>query len=219
MKPFGSAGFRSFLFCGPSDQTPCEPRLRLERRFSGELGAELARKGTPIAPFCRTGPTAKVFFGVRIAGKGGLDMRTNYETDVVAWASEQARLIRAGRFDLLDCEHIAEEIEDVGKSEQRELANRMAVLLAHLLKWQFQPELRGTSWELTIKNQRHRIVRRLEKTPSLKACLNDSDWWADAWGDACEAASAETGIGLEKFPEACAWSIDSEILCESWLPE
>ena len=52
---------------------------------------------------------------------------TDYETDVVAWASEQARLIRAGRFDLLDREHIAEEIEDVGKSEQRELATRMAV--------------------------------------------------------------------------------------------
>ena len=70
-------------------------------------------------------------------------MGTDYETDVVAWASEQARLIRAGRFDLVDREHIAEEIEDVGKSEQRELATRMAVLLAHLLKWQHQPERRG----------------------------------------------------------------------------
>jgi len=48
---------------------------------------------------------------------------TSYETDVVAWSSEQARLIRAGQFDQLDLEHIAEEIEDVGKSEQRELAD------------------------------------------------------------------------------------------------
>ena len=54
-----------------------------------------------------------------------------YEDDVVAWASEQARLLREGRLDRLDIEHLAEEIEDVGKSEQRELANRMAVLLAH----------------------------------------------------------------------------------------
>ncbi len=53
-----------------------------------------------------------------------------YENDIVAWANEQARLLRAGRFDLLDLEHLAEEIEDVGRSEQRELANRMAVLLA-----------------------------------------------------------------------------------------
>lgn len=77
-------------------------------------------------------------------------MSTRYETDVVAWASEQAKLIRAGRFDLLDLEHIAEEIEDVGRSEQRELANRMAVLLAHLLKWQYQPERRGVSWTRTL---------------------------------------------------------------------
>jgi hypothetical protein len=50
-----------------------------------------------------------------------------YEDDVVAWANEQARLLRAGRFDLLDIQHIAEEIEDVGKSEQRELATRADV--------------------------------------------------------------------------------------------
>lgn len=145
-------------------------------------------------------------------------MGTKYETDVVAWASEQSRLIRAGRLDLLDLEHIAEEIEDVGKSEQRELANRMAVLLAHLLKWQFQPERRCASREITIKNQRHRIARRLEKTLSLRVCLNDPDWWADAWGDACETASIETGRGMEQFPPECAWAADSEILNNDWLP-
>jgi hypothetical protein len=49
---------------------------------------------------------------------------------------------------------MAEEIEDVGKSEQRELENRMAILLAHLLKWQYQPARRGASWQKTIKVQR-----------------------------------------------------------------
>jgi hypothetical protein len=68
-----------------------------------------------------------------------------YATDIIAWASDQARLLRTGRLDRLDVEHLAEEIEDVGKSEQRELASRMAVLLAHLLTWQFQPQRRGVS--------------------------------------------------------------------------
>ncbi len=54
-----------------------------------------------------------------------------YENDVIAWAEEQSGLLRSGQFDLLDIEHIAEEIEDVGKSEQRELANRMALLLGN----------------------------------------------------------------------------------------
>ena len=60
-----------------------------------------------------------------------------YDQDVAAWAAEQARLIRAGRFDQLDIEHIADEVEDVGRSERRELASRMTVLLAHCLKWRF----------------------------------------------------------------------------------
>lgn len=72
-------------------------------------------------------------------------MGTSYEVDVVAWASEQAALLRAGKLSDIDIRHIAEEIEDVGKSEQRELASRMAVLLAHLLKWQYQPGRRGSS--------------------------------------------------------------------------
>ena len=66
-------------------------------------------------------------------------MSVAYKQDIVAWANEQAAYIRAGRFDMLDLENIAEEIEDVGKSEQRELESRMAVLIAHLLKWQYQP--------------------------------------------------------------------------------
>lgn len=142
-------------------------------------------------------------------------MAIRYEADIVAWASEQARLIRAGRFDLLDLEHIAEEIEDVGKSEQRELANRMAVLLAHLLKWQYQPERQGTSWSLTIRNQRQAIARRLRDTPSLRDKLNDPDWWADTWGDATSQAAQETGLAT--FPEICPWS-QEEVLGEGWFP-
>lgn len=140
-----------------------------------------------------------------------------YEDDVVAWSNEQARLLRAGRFDLLDIEHLAEEIEDVGKSEARELANRMAVLLAHLLKWQYQPERRGRSWEITIKNQRQAIQRRLDKTPSLRASLSDAGWWSDAWGDALDQFEKETGLPLEGVPEACPWAA-GEVLAVDWLP-
>jgi len=145
-------------------------------------------------------------------------MRTNYESDVVAWAKEQAQLIRSGRLDLLDLEHIAEEIEDVGKSEQRELANRMAVLLAHLLKWEYQPFRRGSGWQSTIRTQRSGITRRIHKTPSLKSSLNDLDWLADAWADGRTMASQETDIDFDTFPEICPWSIESEILNENWLP-
>lgn len=141
----------------------------------------------------------------------------SYKNDIVAWAEEQAWLVRNKKFDLLDIEHIAEEIEDVGKSEQRELASRMAVLLLHLLKWQYQPARQGTSWQLTIKTQRQRIRQRLKKTPSLKRCLEDDDWWEDAWADARYDAEKETGIDFDKFPEICPWS-GEQILADDWFP-
>ena len=141
-----------------------------------------------------------------------------YEKDIVAWANEQASFIRAGRFDLLDLEHIAEEIEDVGKSEQRELENRMAILLAHLLKWQYQPARRGASWEKTIKVQRTQVNRRIQKTPSFKHTLQDTEWWEDTWGDAITQARKETGIELTVFPESCPWTAE-QILDQAFLPD
>jgi hypothetical protein len=140
----------------------------------------------------------------------------NYETDIVAWANQQAWLVRNKKFDLLDIEHIAEEIEDVGKSEQRELASRMAVLIAHLLKWQFQPERRGSSWERTIKEQRKSLGFHLKKVPSLKAKLADSEWVDSVWADAVTIAIKETG--LEDFPETCPWLIE-DVLLQNWLPK
>ena len=145
-------------------------------------------------------------------------MKTSYDSDVIAWAQEQVNLLRSGQFSLLDIEHIAEEIEDVGKSEQRELANRMAVLLAHLLKWEYQPERRGSSWEDTIRNQRERIERRICKTPSLKSSLTDADWQADAWDDAVDEAIKETGMARKVFPKSCPWSIE-QIRSQDFYPD
>jgi hypothetical protein len=141
----------------------------------------------------------------------------SYESDIVAWANQQAWLIRNKKFDLLDLEHLAEEIEDVSKSEQRELANRMAVLLLHLLKWQYQPERQGKNWQLTIKTQRERIKRCLRKMPSLKSCLNDEEWWADAWDDARFETEKETSLAFDTFPESCPWTAE-HVLADDWFP-
>jgi hypothetical protein len=97
-----------------------------------------------------------------------MTVHTPYEKDVVAWSSEQATLLRSGKFSEIDLEKIAEEIEDVGKSEQRELASSMSLLIAYLLKWKYQPSHRGTSWEKNIKAQRKEILYTLKESPSLK---------------------------------------------------
>jgi len=143
-------------------------------------------------------------------------MTTSYETDVVAWANEQAQLLRAGRFDLLDIENIAEEIEDVGKAEQRELRSRMAALLVHLLKWQYQPERRSESWRLIATIRRKAFLRALESVPSQKAQLVDEEWWGRVWDDALIKAIDETD--LADFPDTCPWTF-AEIMDDDWLPE
>jgi hypothetical protein len=129
-----------------------------------------------------------------------------YEQDFYAWANEQATLLRAGNLSAADIEHIAEEIESMGKTEKRELVNRLAVMLLHLLKWQFQPERRGNSWRLSISNQRRQLGRHLRDNPSLKSSLPEA--LDDAYGDAVNDAAGETGLSVETFPVACPWSFE-----------
>lgn len=145
-------------------------------------------------------------------------MSTRYETDVVAWAREQAHFLRSGNFSALDLQHLAEEIEDVGKSEQRELASRMTVLLAHLLKWQFQPSKRSKSWEFTIRTQRKEVCYLLKEAPSLQTKFDDAAWNDLVWAKAKGLAESETGLDLDTFPEACPWRV-ADVLAEGWLPK
>ena len=143
-------------------------------------------------------------------------MTATYDADVVAWANEQAAHLRAGNFAALDIEHIADEVEDVGKSEERELATRMALLQSHLLKWAYQPTHRSVSWTLTIKAQRKAINRGLTKMPSLKGDLVDPEWNEIVWADAVRQASDETG--LRDLPEVCPWDL-KQILDPGFIPD
>ncbi len=139
-----------------------------------------------------------------------------YDTDVLLWSQEQARLLRAGRFAELDIEHLADEIEDVGKSEKRELANRMAVLLAHLLKSQVQPANRSNSWRATIRDQRRRIALAIKETPSLKTVMRNPDWQEDVWLDARNQARKEMGLADGDVPESCPWTMEQAADAEFW---
>lgn len=137
-----------------------------------------------------------------------------YDRDFYAWANEQAALLRAGKLDVADIAHIAEEIESMGRSEKRELVNRLAVLLLHLLKWRFQPGLRGNSWRLSVKEQRYRLASHMADNPSLKSKLDDAV--ADAYRLALVDAERETGLSESTFPAACPWSYAQMIDHDFW---
>lgn len=139
-----------------------------------------------------------------------------HDQDFYGWTQEQCQLLRAGRFDEVDVEHLIEEIESMGARERRELKSRLIVLLQHLLKWRFQPSHRGRSWRLTIKDQRRMIPDHLRDNPSLKSGLDTL--LAEAYILARGKASDETDIPESGFPEACPWTLQ-EVLDPAFLPD
>ena len=140
----------------------------------------------------------------------------NYREDFHAWALQNAQLLREGRLDDIDIDNIAEELEDMGGSKERELESRLGVLLAHLLKWVYQPERRGNSWQATIEEQRRRIERLLRKNPSLKSKL--AECFCDAYGDARLIAVRETGFNKNSFPSDCPFTL-AQTLDDAYWPD
>jgi len=141
-------------------------------------------------------------------------MSTDYDTDFYVWAKEQAFLLRAGRFSQIDIEHVAEEIEDLGKRERRALESRLGVLLGHLLKWCYQGDYPyRKSWRATIRAQRRSLERLLQDNCSLRANLEHVV--ERSYLDGLDLAVAETPLDYDALPSTCPWSIE-EILGDFW---
>jgi hypothetical protein len=137
-----------------------------------------------------------------------------HDTDFFGWTLQQADLLRTRCFEQLDVSSLIDEIEDMGKSQVRELESRLGVLLAHLLKWRYQPARRGVSWETTIQEQRRRLTRLLADNPSLKSRLSKAH--DDAYGDARLIARRETGLPEETFPETSPFHLEQILDPHYW---
>jgi hypothetical protein len=141
---------------------------------------------------------------------------TSIDEDFAAWAAEQAALLRDAKFDRVDLENVAEEIESLGNSDRYEIDSRMEVLLQHLLKWQVQPAHRSNSWRASIREQRIRIGRVVERSPSLRHY--PARHLAGSYVLGRDAAITETGLPETRFPESCPFTIE-QILDPDFLPE
>jgi hypothetical protein len=128
-------------------------------------------------------------------------MTIAHDRDFYAWTQNQAQLLRTGQFAGLDIQQIAEELEDMGRTEKRALESRLEVLIMHLLKWQYQPNLRSRSWQLTVREQRLRVQTLLEDNPSLQPYLCQR--LDKIYRIAVIAAERETGLNL--FPDTCPY--------------
>lgn len=131
-----------------------------------------------------------------------------YEADETAWLEVTADLVRAGRFDQLDPATLAEYLTDMAKRDRREVVSRLVVLLAHLLKWEAQPDRRSGSWQATVLEQQ-RELRQLLASGTLR---NHAEAvLAEAYADARKLAAAETGLARAAFPESCPWDLDAAL--------
>jgi hypothetical protein len=105
----------------------------------------------------------------------------------------------------------------VGKSERRELVSKLTILLLHLLKWRFQPGLRGNRWRYAVKVQRRDFARHLADNPSLSVQL--PALLGDSYTLAALLAAGETGLPEDMFPAICLWSYQQVADPDFWPDE
>jgi cell division protein ZapA (FtsZ GTPase activity inhibitor) len=144
-----------------------------------------------------------------------MNIQALYETDFNSWIQENIALLKQSRFNEIDARHIIEELEDMGKSNKHALKSRLIVLIAHLLKWQYQKEKQSSSWESSIKEQRRKLTLLLKDFPSLKNYFNQAI--QEGYEDAVEWAADETGFKKDVFPSQCPYT-SNQLLDKDFYP-
>lgn len=141
-----------------------------------------------------------------------------YDTDFYAWTKTQAAALSQGHLGELDLQNLAEEIESLGKRDVRSLRSALEIVLLHLLKWRYQPEMRqtGHSWEDSISEHRHRIELIADDSPSLRRQIPELA--ERGYPRARREAARQTRLPLDTFPETCPWTL-KEVLDEDFYPE
>ncbi len=138
-----------------------------------------------------------------------------YEMDFYLWTQEQATLLREGCLGALDVPNLVEEIDSLGRSQRHELRSRLRVLLIHLLKWQYQPERQGPSWESIISEQRIHIDELLIDSPTLRSQVPTI--LPHAYALSRQSAQRETRLPLSTFPETCPSAVE-QVLDDTFWP-
>ena len=155
-----------------------------------------------------------------------MNLKTEYEQDFQQWIEHHITLLKEGRFNEIDAEHLIEELEDMGKSNVHELESRLIILIAHLLKWHIQlpimktqriyEDYDGKSWRKTIIEQRAQIIYLFKKVPSLKSKTQNAI--NNTYSEAMTLAVDETGLPESLFPIECPYTVE-QLLDKSFYPE
>jgi hypothetical protein len=133
-----------------------------------------------------------------------------YRRDYYAWIQQQVRALRQRQSADVDWQNVAEEIEDLGKSEKRALRSQLARLVEHLLKIDSAPtrvrsdNLRG--WQISVRSARRAAAELLEENPSLRSELKQI--FARAYLDGRDEALGSLKLPDSAIPETAPWRAD-----------
>src|SRR5690348_2705608 len=98
-----------------------------------------------------------------------------YERDYCAWIQDQVRALCERRIEDVDWDNVAEEIEDLGKSERRGVTSHLATVAEHLLKLVYAQgifrDYNARGWRVSVRAARARLGKLLEENPSLRPQL------------------------------------------------
>jgi len=141
-----------------------------------------------------------------------------YAEDLYAWAASQAALLRAGRIAEADAANIAEELDDVGKSQRLSLASHVGTVIEHLMKLQAsQAREPRAGWRATVRRSRDRVERLLQASPSLRRELPGVV--ADETEPARRLAAASLADHGEPTSGLSGLSYDEGQVLGPWLPD
>jgi hypothetical protein len=130
------------------------------------------------------------------AAKDLQDLKQLYNKDFYQWIMENVELLKNKDFDLMDWEHVIEELESMGRSELSSAISFMTVILEHLYKYEHfrDNNTMGNGWIKSILNSRYRLIKIFDKNPSLEKKAEESI--SEAWED-----SIKKMITWFKYPE------------------
>jgi len=139
-----------------------------------------------------------------------------YNRDYCLWIDSMMQLLREGKFSEIDIPNLLEELDDMSGSQKDALESNLEVILMHLLKYCFQPQLRSRSWLLTIFEHRNRLKKAFKRSPSLQRYYQEI--FLECYQTARKMASIETGLPISDFPETIPFTPE-QALDIDYLPD
>jgi hypothetical protein len=141
------------------------------------------------------------------------DPRPLHQRDFAQWVQEQARALRQGRFDAVDRDVLANELERMVSRERAEINNRLEAVTVQLLMWVVQPAIRTEAFQAMIVEQRSVLNTLLKASPSLRIPVEAA--LPRTYVAALENVE-QAGISPALFPSAPPFTLDELVDSAFW---